>query len=238
MSGSDGGETVRLPPSSAWGAPAAVSQALPRTPHAYPLAVRDASMGTALGLVMRTLPYALVRFAVLLAVSLAVIVWIVVLAGGAAWLGEHIAAVFGWVWAIGCLAVGGFVWGTVLRYLLHLIACGHVAVLTELITKGALPTSAEGQFAFGKRVVLARIGQETLLFGLNALVRGIVQSLLNTLDWLADILPIPGQAGARPARYPADPRPRRDLASHRHRLARGDALRGQGDLLVQSGAPG
>lgn len=181
-----------LPSSSVWGGAAA---APPRMPHAYPLAVRDPSLSVAIGLVLRTLPYAMARFLVLLAVSVAVILWLVVMVGGAAWLGLHIATVFGWIWAIGCLAAAGFVWSTLLRYLLHLIECGHVAVLTELITKGQLPSLSEGQFAYGKRVVMARIGQETMLYGLNALVRGIVQSLHGTLDWLAETLPIPGLEG-------------------------------------------
>jgi hypothetical protein len=181
-----------LPPRSPWGSPAA---APPRASHAYPLAVRDPSLSTAIGLVLRTLPYALLRFVALLAISVAVILWLIVMIGGAAWLGAHVAAVFGWVWALGCLALAGFVWSTLLRYLLHLIECGHVAVLTELITKGQLPSVEEGQFSYGKRVVLARISQETVLYGLNALVRGIVQSLHNTLDWLAESLPIPGLEG-------------------------------------------
>ena len=192
MSEWDGRGSAGLPPGSAWGVPAAAPL---RIPHSYPLAVRDPSMSVAVGLVLRTLPYALMRFLVLLAVSVAVILWLVVMIGGAAWLGAHIAVVFGWIWAIGCLALAGFVWSTLLRYLLHLIECGHVAVLTELITKGQLPNAQEGQFAYGKRVVLARVGQETMLFGLNALVRGIVQSLHNTLDWLAEMLPIPGLEG-------------------------------------------
>ncbi len=187
-----------MPPGSPWGNPAAAfppAAAPPRVPHAYNLSVRDPSMTTAIGLVLRTLPYALLRFLVLLAVSIAVILWLAVMIGGAAWLGAHIATIFGWVWAIGCLALAGFVWSTLLSYLLHLIECGHVAVLTEFITEGQLRTAGEGQFAYGKRVVLARIGQETMLYGLNALVRGIVQSLHNTLDWLAESLPIPGLEG-------------------------------------------
>ncbi len=192
MSGPYGSESADLPPGSAWGSPAA---ALSRVPHAYPLAVRNPSLGVAMGLVLRTFPYAVTRFLVLLAVSAVVILWLVVMIAGAAWLGMHIAAVFGWVWAIGCLALAGFVWSTLLRYLLHLIECGHVAVLTELITRGELPSPTEGQFAYGKRVVLARIGQETVLYGLNALVRGIVQSLHSTLDWLTETLPIPGLGG-------------------------------------------
>jgi len=57
-----------------------------------------------------------------------IIVWIVVAFGGAAFLGTHIAGAFGFVWLLICLGCAGFFWGTILRYLLHLLACGHVAV--------------------------------------------------------------------------------------------------------------
>ena len=180
-------ETIRVRPGSGWGA-----AALPPVRHTYTLVVRDASLATAFGLLARSLPYALARFAVLLATSVCVLVWLAIVLGGATWLGTHIASVFGWVWAIGWIAAGGFFWGTVVRYLLHLIECGHVAVLTELITRGAVANGEKSMFAYGKSVVLARLGQESLLFGLNALVRGVVESFHRTLDWVANMLPVPG----------------------------------------------
>src|SRR5579863_4482704 len=140
--------------------------------HKYPLAVRDASLTTAVSLVMQSLPYALARFGVLLAASIAVILWLVVMFGGAGWLGVHVAEIFGWAWFILCLVGGGFFWGTVLRYFLHLIDCGHVAVLTELITKGSVGNGSEPMFAYGKRVVIERFAQVNVLLGLNLLVRG------------------------------------------------------------------
>jgi hypothetical protein len=73
-----------------------------------------------------------------------------------------------------------------------LIACGHVAVLTQLITAGTVGDGTESQFAYGRRVVMARFGQVTALFALNALVRGALQSFHRTLDWLGAMLPIPG----------------------------------------------
>jgi hypothetical protein len=164
----------------------------PTVRHAYPLAVRDHGLATAFGLLMRSLPYALARFAVLLAASVACIVWLAVTFGGAAWLGTHIASAFGWVWLVACIVGVGWFWATILRYMLHVIACGHVAVLTEFITNGALSDGSEGQFAYGRRVVTAHFGQVTALYGLNALVRGILQSFHNTLDWLGELLPIPG----------------------------------------------
>jgi hypothetical protein len=158
----------------------------------YPLAVRDSSVVSAFGLLLRSLPYALARFGVLLACSIACIVWIVVTIGGAVWLGDHIAKVFGWVWFIGCAAAAGWIWTTLLRYLLHLIECGHVAVLTELIVHGSLRNGEESMLAYGKRIVTERFGEVNALFAMNLLVRGVLTAFHNTLDWVAATLPIPG----------------------------------------------
>ena len=56
------GSSAAALPNSQWNSPNAAS--LP-VRHAYPLAVRDPLVGAAIGLVLRTLPYALMRFAVL-----------------------------------------------------------------------------------------------------------------------------------------------------------------------------
>lgn len=188
-------ETVRyVPNASAWSSP----QAAPPPPafapvrHSYPLAVRDHGLGTAIGLLMRSLPYAVARCGILLAYSVACIIWLVITFGGAAWLGTHIASAFGFVWFIVCAVGIGWFWGAVLRYLLHLLACGHVAVLTDLITTGQVNNGSESQLAYGKRVVTERFGQVNALYGLNLLVRGILQAFHRTLDWIAEMLPIPG----------------------------------------------
>jgi hypothetical protein len=192
-------DTIRLPPgSSVWSAvppPAPPPSAPPpfaAVRHSYGLVVRDHGLATAFGLLMRSLPYALMRFAVSLGFSIACIVWIVITFGGAAWLGTHIAQVFGWAWFIACVVGIGWFWGAVLRYALHLIACGHVAVLTELITRGQVGNGSESMFSYGKRVVTERFGQVNALFALNLLVRGILASFHRTLDFIGELLPIPG----------------------------------------------
>jgi hypothetical protein len=163
--------------------------------HGYPLAVRDYGLGSAISLLMQSLPYALARFGILLACAVACIIWIVVAFGGAAWLGTHIAGAFGFVWLLICLAGAGFFWGTILRYVLHLLACGHVAVLTELITRGQVGNGSESMLAYGRRVVTERFGQVNALYGLNLLVRGILGAFHRTLDWISETLPIPGLEG-------------------------------------------
>jgi len=158
----------------------------------YPLAVRDSSFSSAFGLLLQTLPYALARFAVLLAASVACIIWIVVTIGGASFLGTHIASAFGVVWFIGCVILAGWFWVGLFRYLMHLIECGHVAVLTELIVHGTISNGGESMFAYGRRIVTQRFGEVSALFAMNLTVRGVLNAFHRTLDWVDELLPIPG----------------------------------------------
>jgi hypothetical protein len=132
------------------------------------------------------------RFGVLLTFSLACVVWLVVTIGGAVWTAAHVAGVFGLTWFVGCVAVAGWFWTAILRYLLHLIECGHVAVLTDLITRGQVGNGSESMFAYGKRVVTERFGQINALFALNLLVRGVVNAVHSTIEGVGHLLPIPG----------------------------------------------
>lgn len=161
-------------------------------PHHYPLTVRNSGLVASIGLLLQSLPYALMRFAVLLAFSVACIVWIVVTIGGAVWAGTHIAGVFGFAWFVSCALVAGWFWTAILRYMLHLIECGHVAVLTELIVHGRVGNGTESMFAYGKRIVTEKFGQVNVLFAMNLLVRGVVNAVHNTIEGIGDMLPIPG----------------------------------------------
>ncbi|MGH9142603.1 MAG: hypothetical protein ACRD2I_15840 [Vicinamibacterales bacterium] len=161
-------------------------------PHNYPLAVRNSGVVTAFGLLIRSLPYALMRFAVLFAFSCACIVWLVVTVGGSVWAANHVAGALGVAWFVSCVVVAGWFWTAILRYLLHLIECGHVAVLTELIVHGRVGNGSESMFAYGKRVVTEKFGQVNALFALNLLVRGVVNAVHSTLEGVGHLLPIPG----------------------------------------------
>jgi hypothetical protein len=160
--------------------------------HSYPLAIDHAGFVTAASLVGRTLPYAIVRFGILLGFSAATIVWFLATFGIGGWLGAHVAGWVGLGWMIAGLGVYGWVWQTIVRYALYLIQAGHIAVLTELVTKGSISHGSEGMFAYGKRVVTERFGEVTLLFALDMLIRGVVHAFNRTLDWIARLLPIPG----------------------------------------------
>jgi hypothetical protein len=161
-------------------------------PHNYPLAVRNSGIFSAIALLVRSLPYALARFAVLFGFSIGCIVWLTITMGGAAMAGRFIAPVFGVAWFVLCVAAAGWFWGAVLRYVLHLIECGHVAVLTELIVHGRVGNGSESMFAYGKRIVTEKFGQVNALFAMNLLVRGVVNAVHRTIEGVGHLLPLPG----------------------------------------------
>jgi hypothetical protein len=160
--------------------------------HSYPLAIDRAGFVTAASLVGRTLPYAVVRFGILLGYSVITIVWFLATFGIGGWLGAHVTGWVGLGWIIAGLGVYGWMWQTIVRYALYLIQAGHIAVLTELVTRGSIGHGSEGMFAYGKRVVTERFGEVTILFALDMLIRGVVHAFNRTLDWIASLLPIPG----------------------------------------------
>ena len=171
-----------------------VSYSHPTEPvrHSYPLSVQNADLSTAIGLVMRTAPYALGRFAVLFGTSLVTLVWYVVTFGGWMWLSKLIHPLAGLIWFIAGCVMYGYLWRTLVRYFLYMLKAGHIAVLTELVTRGQVGDRGEGMFEYGKRVVTERFGQMNAMFALDLLVHGVVRAFNRTLNWIASLLPIPG----------------------------------------------
>jgi len=160
--------------------------------HSYPLAITDAGLLTAFGLLMKTMPYVLVRFALLVAATIVTILWFGITFGGAGFLGDKIHPWVGWGWLFAGCGLYGWLWSVFVRYALYLIKCGHIAVLTELITTGTIANGREGMFEYGKRIVTERYGQVNVLFALDILVEGVVRAFNRTLQWISSIIPIPG----------------------------------------------
>jgi hypothetical protein len=158
--------------------------------HNYPLAIQDAGLGTAFGLLMRTLPFLLVRLGILVAFTfLGVAVWAVALLGF--WLFKRIPIV-GLVWMVMVLGAAGWFWRAVLRYTLYMLKAAHIAVLTELLTKGQVANGQQSMFTYAREVVKERFGEINVLFALDLLVDGVVGAFNRTLDWVSSLLPVPG----------------------------------------------
>jgi hypothetical protein len=160
--------------------------------HSYPLAVESAGVLTAIGLLCRTAPYLVVRFAILVGVTIVTVLWFGVTVGGGGFLADKVHPWVGYGWLATGLGAYGWIWATVLRYVLYLLKCGHIAVLTELITTGSIGNGSEGMFSYGKRIVTERFGEVNMLFALDVIVAGIVSAFNRSLEWITSFLPLPG----------------------------------------------
>jgi len=156
----------------------------------------DFSLGRIIGLLLRTLPFLLLRLAVYLGITLA---YVVATGGGAGigWLAGKAAseAPTGAMWGafIGFGVISGVLyWAR--EYLLYLVKAGHIAVLAELLQDKEIP-NGRGQLDHGASVVRERFVESSVLFGVDQLVKGILRVFNRAMLALANFLPIPGLDG-------------------------------------------
>jgi len=171
--------------SPAAGAPAGSPAGIPAGRGKAP---PGAGVSTA-GIFFRTLPYVFLRILVYLLFGLTLVVFFGLMGG----IGYFIARLFQGAGlplaVVGLIAVMGAWALTALaqRYFLYLVKIAHVAVITEIITKGDLPAGTN-QVAYGKEKVLKHFGSASALFLVDQLVAGTVRQVLNWLTRLAGCL--------------------------------------------------
>ncbi len=153
----------------------------------------DFRTGQILGLLMRTMPFLLLRIAVYIGITIAY-----VLAVG---IGGGIGLLFGKIGGntgggagigglIGFVIVSGILfWAR--QYLLYMVKAGHIAVLVELLDGRQIPAGS-GQIGYATNIVKQHFASSSMLFGLHQLVRGILNVFNRLTISIASWLPIPG----------------------------------------------
>ena len=157
--------------------------------HAYPLAVTSASFTAAFVLNLRTLPYAFVRFflhAVHAIVAVAFFGAVLVCAGV---VGKSVHPGAGVAVFVAGLIIYGIVWAWWFRYVLYAVKCGHIACLTDLVTRGKVGNGSEGMLSYGRHVVRERFPDVVQVYLLQALIRGVVGEFNMAIGFLGDLLP-------------------------------------------------
>ncbi|WP_227870619.1 hypothetical protein [Orrella marina] len=155
----------------------------------------DFSLGGAFGLLLRTMPFIVLRILVYFGITLAYVLVTGIGAGigfGVGALGSsgfQAGATF-WGGAIGFGLVGAVAyWAR--EYILYLVKAGHTAVLVELMDGRALPPG-KSQIAHGKEVVTARFAQASVLFGVDQLIKGVLRAVTRLVQGLLSMLPVQG----------------------------------------------
>ena len=143
---------------------------------------------------MQTLPYVFMRVAVYLLFGLILVVFLGIMGGiGYLAVGLFEGAALP-LFIIGIIAVVGLFGLAVLakRYLIYLVRTAHVAVITEVWTRGALPEGVN-QVSYGKEKVIQHFGSASTMFFVDKLVDGTVRQVLNWLSRMTGFLgSVPG----------------------------------------------
>jgi len=155
----------------------------------------DFSIATGFALMRRTAPYVLFRMVVYFGIAVAY----VLVSGTGAGIGYGIGG-FGdedfrisstmWGGIIGFGATAGVIY-LLREYLLYVVKAGHIAVMVELLDGRALP-DGQGQIAYGRRIVTERFKEASVLFGVDQLVKGVINAITGLVQGILGLLPIPG----------------------------------------------
>ena len=130
----------------------------------------DFSIGGALGMMARTMPFIVLRMAVYFGIA----VGYVLVTGTGAGIG----------YGIGGFGDEGFqasstLWG------------GHIAVLVELIDGKPMPDE-RSQVSYATEVVKERFAQASVLFAIDQLIKGVVAAITGLVRGILSFLPLPG----------------------------------------------
>jgi len=150
---------------------------------------------TALSLMRKTMPFLIFRLAVYCGIALAY----VLVTGAGAGLGYGIGGFWDDDSRIAYSAYGGIagfgLTATALyflrEYILYIVKAGHIAVMVELLQGREIP-DGQGQIAYARAMVTQRFGTSSVLFGVDQLVKGVINVVTGLLEGLLAFLPIPG----------------------------------------------
>lgn len=153
----------------------------------------DFNIGQVLRLLIRTLPFVVLRLVVYTAISLAYIVFTGTGAGigwmfGKAAASGSTGALWGGLAGFG-LTSAVLYWAR--EYLLYMVKAGHVAVLAQLLDGKEIP-GGKGQIDYASSIVKERFTESSVLFGIDQLVKGILRVFNRVTMRVANFLPIPG----------------------------------------------
>ncbi|MFW8566823.1 hypothetical protein [Orrella sp. 11846] len=152
----------------------------------------DFKLGTAIGLMMRTLNFVLLRLLVYIGISIGYII----VTGVGAGIGYGIGSIFGGDGqSVGTFfggALGFSIFGALMywarAWLLYMVKAAHIAVLVQLVNEQPIP---EGQthLAYGRKAVQQRFGTSNALFGIDILIKGVVRALSGLVSGVLNMLP-------------------------------------------------
>ncbi len=155
----------------------------------------DFSLGKAIGAVVRTLPFVLLRMVVYFGIGIAYLVTVGV--------GGVIGYGFGHIGSNPDAPASGAFWGGLIgfgltsavlylirEYILYLVKAAHIACLVEILDGKSIP-SGQSQLGYGTRFVETHFAEASVLFGVDQIIKAVLRGLFRTINFFSAFLPIP-----------------------------------------------
>jgi hypothetical protein len=156
----------------------------------------DFSFGKSVGMILRTLPFIVLRLVVYVGIAVAYIF--------AVGIGAFIGFALGHLWSDPDAPMGGAFWGGLIgfgitsallylarEYLLYLVKAAHIAVLVEVMDGHSVP-SDQTQIGYGATFVRAHFAEASILFGVDQIIKAVLRALFGIVNFFTMFLPIPG----------------------------------------------
>jgi hypothetical protein len=155
----------------------------------------DFSFGKAIGMVMKTMPYVLLRIVVFIGIGIAYLF--------TTGMGAAVGYGFGRLAGGDAGPEGGAFWGGLIgfglvsallylarEYILYLVKAAHIAVLVELYDGHDIP-SGQNQLSYGANFVKTHFAESSVLFGVDQIVKGVLRAFFRTINFFTAFLPVP-----------------------------------------------
>ena len=152
----------------------------------------DFSLRQSINLLVRTMPFLLLRCAVYFGITLAYILMTGVGAGvgygiGGFWDESTQAAAALWGGIAGFGLLGGVLFFA-REYLLYSVKAGHIAVLVQLLDGGEIP-QGRSQISYASQVVKSRFAQTNTLFAMDMLIKGVINAITGLIQGVGGFIP-------------------------------------------------
>jgi len=155
----------------------------------------DFSINRSLGLMVKTVPFIVLRLLVYFGITVAYIL-VTGIGAGIGWgvgaFGSpdfHAATTF-WGGAIGFAVTAGVLY-FLREYILYIVKAGHLAVMVELLQGGDIP-AGRPQIDYATAKVKERFAETNVLFAVHQVVKGVLGAITGLIQGVAAFLPIPG----------------------------------------------
>lgn len=152
----------------------------------------DFSISKSVGLMVRTLPFILLRLAVYLGVAAAY----VAATGTGAGIGWGIGAFGDEAFRVNATFIGGGIGFAIIaaimyalrEYLLYLVKAGHIAVMVELLAGRPMP-EGRSQIGHAQAAVRSRFAEASTLFAVDQVVKAVLRAITRLARGILSILP-------------------------------------------------